>query len=158
MPFYYDVTRETSTNGTTQTLSTHLRCTTAAAVPAGIVGLYADARHGTAGGGVVYLVRAGAAGTGGTAATENKKHPDNPTAGTAFLDDTSAITPGTGPQVQSTVGIAQTGGQGGWVALERDMALQLKAAGGANGNAEVGSKAVGTSVPINVTVDWFETT
>lgn len=156
MPFYYDVTRETTTSGTTQTLVTHLRCTTAAAVPAGIVGLYGDARHGTAGGGVIYGVRPGAAGTGGTAATENKKHPDNPTAGTAFLDDTTAITAGTSPQVQPTVGIAQTGGQGGWVALEMAMALQLKANAGANGNFEVGSKAVGTSVPINVTVDWWE--
>ncbi len=107
---------------------------------------------------MVYLIRPGAAGTGGTASTENKKHPDNPAAGTGWLDDTTAITAGTTPQVQSTVGIAQTGGQGGWVALERDMALQLKAAGGANGNCEVGSKALGTSVPVNVTVDWFETT
>jgi hypothetical protein len=155
MPFYYDVTRETTTNGTTQTLSTHLRATPAAAVPAGVVGLYGNARHGTAGGGVIYLTRPGTAGSGGTASTENKKHPDNPTAGLAWTDDASAITPGATPQVQVTVGIAQTGGQGGWVALERDMAVQMKAAGV---GVEVGSKAVGTSVPINVTVDWFETT
>jgi len=155
MPFYYDVTRETTTNGTTQTLSTHLRSTVGSATPMGIVGLYANARHGTAGGGVIYGIRPGTTGSGGTAATENKKHLDNPTAATAFLDDTSAITPGATPQTQCTVGIAQTGGQGGWVALERDMALQVKAAGV---GFEVGSKAVGTSVPINVTVDWFETT
>jgi len=158
MPFYYDVTRETTTNSTTQTLSTHLRAATVAQVSAGIVGLYANARHGTAGGGVVYLIRPGAAGSGGTGSTENKKHPDNPAAATTWFDDASAITPGTSPQVQATVGIAQTGGQGGWVALERDMALQMKANGGANGNAEVGSKAIGTSVPVNVTVDFFENT
>ena len=46
MPFYYDVTRETSTNGTTQTLTTHLR-SVPGAVPTGIVGVYANARHGT---------------------------------------------------------------------------------------------------------------
>ena len=155
MPFYYDVSRETTTNGTTQTLSTHLRSTVAAAVPMGIVGLYANARHATAGGGVIYGVRPGTTGSGGTASTENKKHPDNPTAGTAWLDDATAITAGATPAVQCTVGIAQTGGQGGWVALERDMALQVKANGV---GFEVGSKAVGTSVPINCTVDWFETT
>lgn len=154
MPFYYDVTRETTTNATTQTLTTHLRATPAAAVPAGIAGVYANARHGTAGGGVVYATRPGAAGTGGTAATESKKHPDNPVAALAWVDDTTAITPGATPVVQMTVGIAQTGGQGGWVALERDMALQMKAAGV---GFELGSKAIGVSVPINVTADWFET-
>jgi len=156
MPFYFDVTRETNTNGTTQTLSTHLRCTTAAAISAVIVGLYGLGRGSSAGGGVVYGIRAGAAGSGGTAATENKKHPDNPTAGTAFLDDTTAITPGTSPQVQITVGFAQTGGNNGYQAVERDCGIGLKAAGGANGNFEVGSKAIGTTVPLNVTVDWFE--
>jgi hypothetical protein len=156
MPFYYDVTRETTTNGTTQTLSTHLRVTTAAAVPAGIVGIYGDARHSTAGGGVIYGTRGGAAGSGGTAATANKKHPDNPSAGSSWLNDATAITAGTSPQVQVTVGIAQTGGQGGWVALEMAMAIQMKANAGANGNFEIGSKAIGTSVPINTTVDWWE--
>lgn len=155
MPFYYDVTRETTTNGTTQTLSTHLRSVPASAVPAGIVGIYAAARHGTAGGGVVYGIRPGTTGSGGTPAPENKKHPDNPVSALAWLDDTSAITPGATPQVQCTVGIAQTGGQGGWVALERDMALQMKAAGV---GFEIGSKAIGTSIPVNVTVDWFEVT
>lgn len=153
MPFYYDITRETSTNGTTQTLTAHLR-SVPGAVPAGIVGVYANARHGTAGGGVVYAIRPGTTGSGGTAATENKKHPDNPTAALAWSDDTSAITPGATPQVQATVGIAQTGGQGGWVALERDMALQTKVSGV---GFEISSKAIGTSVPINVTADWFET-
>ena len=52
MPFYYDVTRETATHATTQTLATHFRSVPAAAVPAGIAGIYANARHGTAGGGV----------------------------------------------------------------------------------------------------------
>ena len=153
MPFYYDVSRETTTNGTTQTLSTHFRSTTTPHY--GIVGLYANARHGTAGGGVIYAIRPGTTGSGGTAATENKKHLDNPAAGAAWLDDTSAITPGATPQTQVTVGIAQTGGQGGWVALERDMALQVKAGGV---GFEVGSKAIGTSVPINVSIDWYETT
>ena len=153
MPFYYDVSRETTTNGTTQTLSTHFR-SVPGAVPAGIVGVYGNARHGTAGGGVLYAIRPGTTGSGGTASTENKKHPSNPTAVLAWLDDASAITPGATPQVQVTVGIAQTGGQGGWVALERDMALQTLVSGV---GFEVGSKAVGTSVPINVSLDWYET-
>lgn len=157
MPFYYDVSRETTSNGTPQTLSTHLQAVSASAVSFGVVGVYADARHGTAGGGVVYVIRPATAGSGGTAATENKKHPDNPTNGTAFVHDGSAITPGGTPQTQVTVGVAQTGGQGGWVALERDMAVQVKA-GGSNNTVEFGSKFVGTSVPMNVSVDWFENT
>jgi len=155
MPFYFDVTRETNTNGTTQTLTTHLRAAPAAAVPSGVVGFYMNGRHGTAGGGVGYCTRPGAAGTGGTAATESKKHPDNPAAALAWFDDATAITAGLTPVVQATVGFAQTGGNNGWVALERDMALQMKAAGV---GVEVGSKAVGVSVPINATVDWFEVT
>ena len=140
MPYYFDVTRETTTNGTTQTLSTHFRSVPGASA-SGIVGIYANARHATAGGGVIYAVRPGTTGSGGTASTENKKHPDNPTALLAWLDDTSAITPGATPQVQATVGIAQTGGQGGWVALERDMALQMKISGV---GFELASKAIGT--------------
>ena len=156
MPFYFDVTRETTTNGVTQTLSTHLRALTAAAVAAVITAIYGNGRGSSAGGGVLYGIRAGAAGTGGTASVENKAHPDNPVAATTWFDDATAITPGTTPQVQRTVGFAQTGGHNGWVALERDDGVGLKAAGGANGNFEVGSKAIGTTVPINTTACWFE--
>ena len=157
MPFYYDLSRETTTNGTTQTITHHLAGITGTQVSAGVVGFYGNARHGTAGGGVIYCQRDSAAPTGGTAATENKKHPDNPTNTTGFVHDGTTISV-TSLSVQMTVGIAQTGGQGGWVALERDMALQLKANGGANGNCVLSSKAIGTSVPVNVSVDWFENT
>lgn len=157
MPFYYDYTKEFTTNGTTQTLSTHLRALTVAnQESATVVGLYANGRHGTAGGGVAMLIRPGAAGTGGTAVTENKRNPNSPAASTTFLDDATAITPGTGPITQVTVGFAQTGGNNGWVALEKDHGLKLLPNGGANGNAEVGTKAVGTSVPINIGIEWAE--
>lgn len=157
MPYYYDVTRETTTNSTTQTLSTHFRAVTVAnQETCRVMGLYGVGRHSTAGGGYIYGIRPGAAGSGGTGATESKKKPTDPAASTTWFDDASAITPGTSPVTQIIAGIAQTGGQGGWVALEPDMGLALMPNAGANGNCEVGSKAVGTSVPIVVAVDFRE--
>jgi hypothetical protein len=158
MPFYYTVVRETTTNGTTQTLSTHLRGVTIAnQETVSIVGLYGAGRHGTAGGGYVFLVRPGAAGSGGTAQTPSESNPNTPAAQSTWTDDTTAITPGATPVTVVIAGIAQTGGQGGWVALEKDMGKKmLPGAVATTSHMEVGSKAVGTSVPIVVSLDFCE--
>lgn len=158
MPFYYDVTRETTTNSTTQTLSTHLRGVTVAnQETVSIVGLYGVGRHATAGGGYIMGIRPATAGSGGTGTTPGESNPNTPAAQSAWTNDASAITPGGTPQTQIIAGIAQTGGQGGWVALEKDMGKKLlPGAAAATGNFEVGSKAVGTSVPIVVQLDFCE--
>lgn len=165
MPYYYSCVKTPGTpgalftaNGSPNTKSTHLRLLTVAnQLTAKIMGLYANARFSTAGGGMLELIRGGAAGTGGTANTPNKQDPyGERAADTTAFDDGTAITAGTTPLVQQTVGIAQTGGQGGWVALEDDDAPKLAPAGGANGNMEVASFCSTASVTFDATLKFKE--
>lgn len=161
MPFYYSFTRPVTTNATTNTLSTHFQLLTVAnQLAVRLVGLYAGARMSSAGGGVLKVTRGGAAGSGGTAIAApngiNKRNPDNPAAGVGIVTDATAITPGTTPGLQLNVGFAQTGGQGGWVALDPDHAILLKPNGGANGNLEIGSMAVGVSQTVEISGEFSE--
>ena len=159
MPFYYDLFRAFTTNGSADTLSTHFRLLTIAnQLPVRLVGLYANAREGTAGGGDISIVTAGTAGSAGTAQTPALRNPRSPAAEvTAFNDnDAAAITAGATPTERVSVGFAQTGGMGGWVALENDHAVLLKPNGGADGNAEVSSRADAVSQKIRVTLELSE--
>lgn len=153
MPFYFDANRITTTNGTTQTESTHMAILTVANQnTAQIRALYGSMRFGTAGGGALRLYTGASAASGGTALTPNKRHPDGPAASTGVVDDNSAITPGGTLKLRQSVGLSQTGGLGGWIALESADAVTLKPNGGANGNAEVKSIANGVSVPVDIGV------
>lgn len=164
MPFYYDVKKTPGTpgtahtsNGSANTLSTHFRALTVANQKmARICGVYGSARFGTAGGGSLYVVRAGTAGSGGTANTPGERMPDIPAADTTWFDDATAITAGATPVSQLTVGVAQTGGQGGWVGLEVDHMIGMKPNGGANGNLELASKFNAASVTFDATVEFQE--
>lgn len=161
MPYYYNTTKTPGTpgslftaNGTPNTKSTHLRFATAAnQLGVKIMGLYANARFSTAGGGMLALIRAGVIGSGGTSNTPSKVDTyGERTADLTAFDDGSAITAGTSPLQQKTVGVAQTGGQGGWVALEDADALSLAPNAGANGNMEVASFFSTASVTFDATV------
>jgi hypothetical protein len=163
MPFYYTVSRTPGTpgtactsNGSANTLSTHFKGLTAAnGLSLRIMGLFASARFGTAGGGSLYVIRPGAAGSGGTATTPEKKNPNNPAATSTWVADDTAITAGTTPKQQLSVGVAQTGGQGGWVALEEDDAIALAVAAASTG-LEVASKFNASSVLFDPTIDIKE--
>jgi hypothetical protein len=165
VPYYYSVTKTPTTpgslftsNGTANTKSTHLRFLTVANQQvAKIMGLFGSARFSTAGGAMMALVRGGAAGSGGTSNTPSKAdYFQEPAANLTAFDDASAITPGTGPIQQQTIGFAQTGGQGGWVALEDPDAISLAPNGGANGNLEMASFASTASVTFDATVRFKE--
>jgi hypothetical protein len=118
-----------------------------------IVGIYGAARFGTAGGAQLRVKTWSTASTVGSSKTPGKRHPSFPAASlTAFTGPTS----GTTPTVRLTVGLAQTGGTGGWVALEPAAALTLLPNGGANGNADVFSIAASASVPVDFTVEHSE--
>lgn len=165
MPQYYTIGKTPLTpgtlftaNGTPNTISTHLRMLTVAnQLTCRIMGVFGNARFGTAGGGMLALIKGGAAGTGGTAVVPalKNKYAQRAADTTAFSDAT-AITAGTTPLVQQTIGIAQTGGQGGWVALETDDAHALAPNGGANGNAELASFFPTASVTFDATIDFTE--
>src|SRR5262245_31484808 len=141
MPMYYAAARETATNGSANTRSPHILALTGSSVSAKIVGVYGSCQSGTAGGASLLLdVADTSAGSGGTAVTELKRNPGYPSATTVLTNDATSITPGSTLQTHVAIGLAQTGGMGGWVALEPDHALHLRPAGGATGNCEVASK------------------
>jgi hypothetical protein len=102
------------------------------------------------------VVRPGAAGTGGTANTPGKRNPDSPAADTTWFDDATAITPGATPIQQLSVGVAQTGGQGGWVGLEVDHMPLMKPNSGANGTLEIASKFNAASVTFDALAEFQE--
>jgi hypothetical protein len=100
--------------------------------------------------------RGGTANTAGSAlATIGKAHPDFPTSGSTI--NTGATSGGTLVQ-QRTVGCAAPGGAGGWMAIEPDDGMTLKANGGANGNIETSTIAGLASIVIDYTFDFKETT
>lgn len=157
MPYYYSIRKSITTNGTANTLSSHFRFATIAnQMMARIMELAGAARFGTAGGATLQLIRAGTIGTGGTANTPSKRNPNSRAADTTAFDDTTAITAGATPVTQLTVGVAQTGGHGGWVAIELDAAFAMLPNGTANGNLEIGSLANSSSVTIDPTIGLME--
>lgn len=160
MPFYYSINRPTTTNGTGNTCSNHAYLLSVANQANGfIVGVMCNIRNSTtAGSGVLRTARLTGAPSGGTALTANKRNPDNPTAATTTFGDATAISYGAfSVNYQGIdIGFAQTGGQGGWVALERDHALTLKPNGGANGNAVFDSFTATASQSIQVSVEFGE--
>lgn len=154
MPFYYDVARSVTTNGTTLTETDHLRILTVANQEmARVTALYGSCRFGTAGGATLRLATYGTASTSGSAATPAPRNPNSPAAQTTAF---TGPTVGTTQTIRATVGLAQTGGQGGWVATEVDNAIALKPNGGATGNADMLSLAVGVSVPVDYTLEMQE--
>jgi len=166
MPFYYAFTRPHTTSGTTLTVINVFRATTVASQPTfRLVGLYGLAKGSAAGGGALRVERSTGAASGGTAiAAPNgeagvgmRRNPDAPTGMTTLFTEASTITSGTTPVTQLSVGFAQTGGQGGWVALEPDHAVTLKSGGAAaSGHAVIQSLAVGVSIPVEITGEYNE--
>ena len=164
MPFYYSVVKgpvatvgnAITSNGSGNTLSSHFKGVTVANQQTlRIMGLYGSARFGTAGGGSLYVVRPGTAGTGGTAITAQKRNPNAPVASGTWVDDQTAITAGINPVQQLSVGVAQTGGQGGWVALEVDHGIALLPSAGSAG-LEIASKFNAASVTFDAAIEVCE--
>lgn len=160
MPFY-DVTRSTSTNGTTLTSSTHLWGVTAANQETlSIMGVFATARSSSAGGATLnILTNTGTIASGGTANTPGQKNIRSaPAAQSTWKDDTTAITAGTTLKTRVAIGFAQTGGMGGYVPIVPGDAIQMMPNGANPIDIEFTSVAVGTSIPFTLTVDFQEGT
>jgi hypothetical protein len=154
VPFFYSINNAVTSNGSANTETNHLRLLTVAnQESAKVVGVYGACRHGTAGGAQLRFKTFATASTTGTTVTPAKRHPSYPAASTTAF---AAPTEGATPSVRLSVGMAQTGGTGGWVALEPAAAITLLANGGANGNGDLYSIAAGTSVPIDYTLEFSE--
>lgn len=159
MPFYYDVARSVTSNASANTTSTHLWVKTAAnQETANIKGIYAASRFGTAGGAQLRLMAntgtTASGGTGQTPAARNLR--GNPAAQTVWANDATAITPG-GTLVQRlSIGFAQTGGMGGWVALEPSAGFQMMPNATNPVDYEFVSDATSASVTFDLTVEFSE--
>lgn len=157
MPQYYDIVTSITTNSAAATISSapHVRMLTGSAVSAALKGIYAGARSSTAGGGLIKLFTAGTAMSSmGTGYTPTKRNPGFATAITSAATATTCT--GATSTLRLSVGFAQTGGMGGWVAIEPDASVLLQPGGGANGNAEFGSIANSASVVADLTIEFSE--
>lgn len=153
MPFYYDLNRAYTSNGSAGTESEHMRLLTVAnQESARITGLIGGARFGTAGGMLLRLKQWSTPSTGGTSQTAMPRDSRSPAAQTTALNDATTITAGTTATYRGTVGLAQTGGTGGIVPNEPSDAIVLQPNGGANGNMDLVSIAIGTSVTFDATL------
>jgi hypothetical protein len=125
MPMFYDYNRSFTTSGSGNTEVIELGITPGALIM-GIYGLYGACRFLTAGGAQLKLKsNTGSAFGGGSASiTWNKKNTSNPTAVTTAKDGGTAITAGGTLVVRHSVGLAQTGGSGGWQAIMPQDAFQ----------------------------------
>jgi len=159
---YYDVgQRAITTNASANTETVRVQFISGSQKPTvNLTGVFANAVGSSAGGGVFTGSTFGTAGSvgSGTAVTPNKKNPNNAASGTVVNNNSGgALTGGSGTRsVRITVGFAQTGGQGGWMALTPDAAIAVLANGGTNGYLEFADLANGTSQTFNYELEWYE--
>ena len=159
MPFYYDVSRITATAASGGTVGNHLTMITAAnQETVGISGLYVSGRGGTAGGATIRLNHnTGTVCSGGTAQTPAPRNLRGSVAAqVAVKNDATAITLGTTLVQRVAIGFAQTGGMGGWVATEPTAKVQMMPNGASPIDVEVTSVANGTTLPIELTLEFGE--
>lgn len=154
MPFYYDINTNYTSNGSAATETDHLRLLTVAEQETcHICGIYAAARFGTAGGAQIRVKTFGTASSSGSSITPQPRNPNSEAANTTGY---TAPTAGSSPATRLTVGMAQTGGMGGWVALEPSHAFALLANGGAKGNADFFSICNAATVLFDLSVEINE--
>ena len=159
MPYYYDVTRADTTNGSAGTESTHWWAKTAANQETlGISGFYAASRFGTAGGAQFRVkTNTGSTASGGSQQTPISRNLRSPSPLSSWFNDGTAITAGGGPlATRVTVGFAQTGGMGGWVATEPTNKIQMMPNATNPIDVEFSSLASSASVTFDMTVEFGE--
>jgi hypothetical protein len=159
MPYFYDLNRVTTTNGTPNTETVHLWGVTAAnQETVGIYGFYCAARFNTAGGGALRMKECTATiATGGTAQTAKPKNRRGSVAAqSTWKDDTTAITAGGTTNIRISVGFAQTGGMGGYVPIVPTSAFQMMPNGANPIDVEFATAAATASVNVDITVDIGE--
>src|ERR1700735_599871 len=160
MPFYYDVNRAETSNGSAGTESSHFYAKTIANQETmALKGVYIASRFGTAGGAQFRAkTNTGTTASGGTPQTPAPRNlRGNPAAQTTwFNDSTTAVTAGQTLTTRLTVGFAQTGGMGGWVPIEAPDAIQLMANATNPVDLEFNSNASAASVTFDATMEFSE--
>jgi hypothetical protein len=159
LPFYYDLNRITATAASGGTEASHLAGKTVAnQETVGISGLYVSGRGGTAGGATVRLKHnTGTVFSGGTAQTPAPRNLRGaPAAQSTWVNDATAITAGTTLVQRLSIGFAQTGGMGGWVATEPTAKVQMMPNTTNPVDVEITSIANGATLPIEITAEFGE--
>lgn len=159
MPFYYDLVRSFTTNGSGGTESEHLYLKTVAnQETAGVSGVYVANRFGTAGGAIMRVKDATTAASGGTGQTPRPRNIRGAVAAqTTAFNDATAIVVGTGTvTTRLGIGSAQTGGMGGWVATEPSAKIQMMPNATSPATVEFLSVATTASVTGDLTVEFSE--
>jgi hypothetical protein len=159
VPFFYDLNKAITTNGSGGSESTHLWGTTVAnQETVSLSGFYIAARFGTAGGAQARIkTNTGTIASGGTAQTpEPRNKRANPAAQSTWKNDATAITPGATLTTRMTVGFAQTGGMGGWVGTEQGAKIQMMPNATNPVDAEFTSIASASSVTADLSLEFGE--
>lgn len=159
MPFFYDLKRAFTTSGSANTEITELvgKTITQQAGQLGIYAIYGACRFATAGGAQLkYKTCTATAATGGTAQTPTKKFDRSPAAESTWVDGATAITPGGTLVTRLTIGMAQTGGMGGWQALMPQDAFQFQPNSASPIDGELTTNASVASVTGDLTVEIGE--
>lgn len=159
MPFYYDVVRSVTTNASGGTESCHLWAQTIAnQETVGISGVYFASRFGTAGGAQLRVKdNSGTTASGGTSQTPRPRNIRGSVAAqSAWKNDATAITVGTTLTNRISIGFAQTGGMGGWVATEPSAKIQMMPNLLNPVNVEFTSIATTASVTGDLSVEFSE--
>lgn len=158
MPFFYDVVRAHTTSATAATETTLLWGQTAANQQvAAIAAVFVSARLATAGGGTIRVkTNSGTAASGGSSYTPGARNILFPAAQSAWKHDGGVITPGVTLSSRISVGFAQAGGMGGWVAQEPSARIAMQPNAASPVDVEVSSISTAASVPTDVTVELAE--
>lgn len=159
MPFYYDVVRAITTNVSAGTESSHLWAKTAAnQETVGLSGVYIASRFGTAGGAQLRVKdNSGTTASGGTGQTPRPRNIRGaPAAQSVWANDATTITAGATLTTRVTIGFAQTGGMGGWVATEPTAKIQMMANATNPVDVEFTSLATSSSVTAEITAEFGE--
>lgn len=161
MPMGYDLGSIGATSTTTSTMHMSFLTTTAANKPScSITGVWANIGGNamtTAGGGYFEGSSWQTVGTQTTTTAPNKKNFLNPAASTGVVGIAANGAVGTGTQSSRiTVGFAQTGGPGFWMATTPDMAWTLPQGGTVNGYGDFLSRTASASMLVNYQIEFSE--
>lgn len=162
--YYFRCNRQTTSNGSAATETDHYRLLTIAEQEtAKLMEVMGTARSGTAGGGSLRVRRYATPSTGGTAGSgATLPNPTNAAlnqtivANTTNFTDATTITAGTTATNVLSIGLAQTGGQGGWVTPFDGAGIDMIPNGGAQGNLDFVSIFNAASIAIDLSIGFRE--
>jgi len=158
MPLYYDLNFPFTSSGSAGTeITTFWGHTAANQETVNVIGLYGTCRGGVAGGASLRLKdNAGTTASGGTSQTARPKNIRLTAAQSLWFNNGAAITNGTTLTTRYSVGLAQTGGQGGYIPITPFAGVQLMPNSVSPVDIEITNLCNGSSIPIDQTLEIGE--